>query len=134
MKNILGYRDYTSQSNIRAAITKSVNYENENINSAELLCFFETSKQRTWLVATNKRVYLILDDVRKEYIKVNNSIKISSLYEEDKLIIKIDPKYKPLTGRIYFQEETRGWLYSKKLFPYPNVLLNSIEKILKRIK
>ena len=134
MKNILGYRDYLSQRKVRETIKTSVNYQSENIESAELLCFFETSKQRTWLVATDKRLYIILDDIRKSYIKVNKSYRLNSLKKEGKLNIRVDPDYKVLTGRIYFQDATRGWLYSKKLFPSSEELYNSIEKIINRLK
>ncbi len=134
MKNILGHRDYSSQRKIRETIQNSVNYQNENIESAELLCFFETSKQRTWLVATDKRLYIILDDVRKNYVKVNKSYRISSLEKDKKLNVRIDPDYKTLAGRIYFQNATRGWLYSKKLFPNSNELHNAIERIINRLK
>ena len=64
MKNILGYRNFLTKQEVRKIIRSSVNYENEDTNSAKLLCFFKTSMQRTWLVATQKRVYIILDDIR----------------------------------------------------------------------
>lgn len=133
MKNILGYRDYSAQKKIKETIKTSVNYGGENADLAELFCFFETSKQRTWFVATNKRVYLILDDIRKESIKVNKSYRINSIYSDNQLNIRIDPNYKTLHGRIYFQKATRGWLYSKKLFPTIEDLNNAIESILKRV-
>lgn len=133
MKNILGYRDYSSQRKIRETIKSSVNYRGENIESSELVCLFETSKQRTWFVATEKRVYLILDDIRKDIVKVNKSYRFNTIYSNEKLVIKIDSNYKTLTGRIYFKDSTRGWLYSKSLFPNKIDLHNTINTIMKRL-
>ena len=93
----------------------------------------KTSKQRTWIVATNKRLYLILDDVRKEYVKVNKSYRINSIYNQGKLNVRITPDYKPLTGLIYFLDATRGWLYSKELFPHPNDLSMTIIKVIESL-
>lgn len=133
MKNILGYRDYSTQRKIRETIKTSINYEGENIESAELLCLFDTSKQRTWMIATQKRIYLVLDDVRKEYLKVNKSFRINTLYSNGRIHVRIDPKYRSLAGVIYFQNASRGWLYSKNLFPDTKDLHYAIERIIQRL-
>ena len=133
MKNILGYRDYFAQKKIKDTIKTSVNYAGENPDAAELFYFFETSKQRTWFVATNKRVFLILDDIRTESVKVNKSYKYNLIYSDGKLNIKVDPNFKTLAGRLIFSDETRGWLYSKSLFSTPDELRNTVESIMKRV-
>ena len=133
MKNLLGHRDYYTQRNIRDTIKTSVNYSGEDVDLAELFYFFETSKQKTWLVATEKRVYIILDDIRKENVKVNKSYRIERVFSNSKLNIIIDPNYKTLFGRIFFLKATRGWLYSKKLYPSVEELNTKIESIIKRV-
>lgn len=135
MKNILGYRDYLSHRKIRETIKTSVNYRNEDIESSESICIFETSKQRTWLVLTERRLYLILDDIRKDEVRVNKSFKIDSLLDSNKnLLIKIDSTDKTTTGKLYLRDMDRGWFYSKKLFPNTSDLKESIERIFSRVR
>lgn len=131
MTNLLGYRDFSSQRQIRETIKTSLNYSNEDIDIAELFYFFATKKQRTWFVATNKKGYIILDDVRKEGLKVNRSYNIASLYSSDKLKIRIDSSYKTMFGRLIFPSSTRGWLYSKNLYPSNKDLSNKLKSIIK---
>lgn len=133
MKNILGYRDFSTQSTIRETIEKSVNYDQEDIHTTEIFCFFETSQQKTWCVVSPKRVYVILDDIRKEGIRVNKSYRITSLFSKDEMKIRIDPDYKNTYGRIFFAEATRGWLYSKGLFPVANKLRSKFDSAIRRV-
>ena len=132
LKNILGNRDFSSQRKIRDTVKTSVNYDDENIDIAELFYFFSTQRQRTWFVATDKKAYIILDDVRKESVKVNRSYNIKNLYSGTKLNIKIDTSYKNKYGRIFFQSSTRGWLYSKNLYPSHQELHNKFLSIIKQ--
>lgn len=132
MKNILGHRDFASHSLLRRCITKSVNYQDENVSNSELLCFFGTSKQRTWLVITEKRLYIILDDIRKQTIRVNKSYRISDIKNGNKFKIKVTGDYKTLYGKIYFKDISKGWLYSKKMFPNPRDLFLKIARLINR--
>lgn len=134
MRNILGYRDFSTQKQIRETIKSSVNYRGEDVDLAELFFFFETRKQRVWFVATDRRIYLIIDDVRKDFLKVNMSYKLGLIYSDGKLNINIDPHLKTLLyGKIYFKDSKRGWLYSKKLYLTTDELREKIKSIIIRV-
>jgi len=122
MDSILGYRDFLSSYDIRSKIKGSENYRGESIDMAEMLCFFQTRTQRTWMIITNERVYLVLDDIRKEVVKVNRSFRIKVVEE----FLKVDPDYRTSYGRIFFKPNTRGWLYSKSIFSSPEELYKRI--------
>ena len=51
---LLGWRDFTSREEIAQHIVHSVNFDPqmETPSDADTFFFFQTSKQRTWLVAT----------------------------------------------------------------------------------
>lgn len=132
MKNILGNRDFSTPNDIREAVKRSVNYAEENLDVAEMFYFFDTSKQRTWLVVTNRRIYILLDDIRKEDVGVNLSFSIERVYQDGKLLIDFNPGYKPNYGLIYFLKGKRGWIYSKSLFPNPEILKTKITNTVRR--
>ncbi len=83
----------------------------EDIMNAKLLKIFQTSRQKTWLVATTNRLYCILDDVRHEKPNLKWSILKSELDENaiinrregQQTLVDIGPKHK-------------NWLYSADLF------------------
>lgn len=132
LKNILGYRDFLLQKDINSKIKDSPRYTNNEIESAISFYFFSTSIQRTWFVATKIRAYIILDDARKEtiYTKVNKSYDLKDLITHNKLNIKFDSSYKDQIGKIFFPRSSRGWLYSKKLFPSEKSLSDKFHIIL----
>ena len=133
MKNILGYRDFSTQNTIRKAIKTSINYSGEDIYATEIFNFFETSQQKTWCVVSPKRLYVILDDIRKEGLRVNKSYRIRSLLDENELNIRVDPDYRRTYGRIFFADTKRGWLYSKSLFPVANELKSKFASTIRKV-
>ncbi len=52
----------------------------EQLEGAATLLFFQTRKQRTWLVATDQRVYCVLDDRRKPKPHINWAISRSKTF------------------------------------------------------
>ena len=54
MKNILGNRDFSTQSMIRETIKDSVNYDQEDIHATELFCFFETVNKKPGVLFLQK--------------------------------------------------------------------------------
>ena len=91
------------------AITTSKNYKNEPISEARALNFFKTSKQRSYLVATDEMVYCIVDDTRKDQPKVNwSESKDQFVHNAIKVKSKTDK-----TGFVDFGENHKNWLYSK---------------------
>ncbi len=132
IKDLLGRRDYYSENKIIGFVIKSKNYDSglEKLDQAAALLIFQTSKQQTWLVSTNKRLYCILDDTRKDEPQINWSIPKEDLdgkkisdeiyirdYSEDIGLVDIGPK--------------KNWLYSKKLFKKPDIK-TSINQLLSK--
>lgn len=121
VESLLGYRNLSSEPEIRQRIRKSRNYDSskESPDHAKSLLIFETSKQRTWLIATGERLYFILDDVRKPGPRVSRSVCREDLkaLPDGKISITVQPK-SAHTGLIDLGLEQRGWLYSKDLFSH----------------
>ena len=97
---------------VKGAVKTSKNYQNEPINNAKVLNFFTTSKQRSYLVATDEMVYCIVDDVRKDMPKVNWSERRESFKP---LTILTHPKTDK-TGLVDFGPKHKNWLYTKANF------------------
>ena len=120
MINILGHRVFLKKEKIKEGITNSISYSlSENIQDAKTLLLLETSKQKTWLVSTNKRLYCILDDIRKDKLNINWSMDKSKIISNGGQIIlnlKIDENYSNEYGNVWFNDSKKGWFYSKKFF------------------
>ena len=107
---LTGRRRFLPEPEIIALIKTSRRYDNDlQLGKPGALLIFETSKQHTWLVMTAKRLYVILDDVRRPQAKVQWSTS------------RIPPKVRTskrsdLTGIVHFNERERGWLFTKRLF------------------
>lgn len=86
---------------------------------------FNTRRQRTWLVTTNRRLFCLLDD--------------ATTRDNDRLIQWREPldKVRPVTavvvgrsGQISFGTRRGGWLYSKALHPDPAKLKREVDALL----
>lgn len=116
---LFGTRDLLGEADIVRSIVSSKNYQGELGESYKplALLLFETSKQRTWLVATRKRLYCILDDIRNSDPKVNWSMRQSALIKNGTLKIDLNTRDKsPTVGFVDIGTKHKNWLYSKKLF------------------
>ena len=115
---LLGRRDFYKQQEIIDIVRNSKHYNSqvENLSQAEALKIFQSSKQRTWLVSTNERMYCILEDNRKEIPCVRWSIPKNNLIYGNKVSIEIKTQnYSEKSGFIDIGQR-HDWLYSKKLF------------------
>jgi hypothetical protein len=76
IKTLLGQLDFSLSQEIAQYIvnSKHFNATKEKPEQAKTLLFFDTQRQRTWLVATPFRLYCILDDVRKPEPHINWSM------------------------------------------------------------
>ena len=107
---LTGRRRFLSEPEITALIKTSTRYDNDlQLGKPGALLIFETSSQHTWLVMTAKRLYVILDDVRRPQAKVQWSTS------------RIPPKVRTSersdwTGIVRFNERERGWLFTKRIF------------------
>ena len=116
---LMGWRNFSSKEEIKQLITKSVNFDPqiENPVTAKTLLFFQSPKQKTWLVATPHRLYCILDDIRKDEPHINWSLSKSKIISHNTLTLEIR-SHSPstATGRIDFGNSHKFWLYSKHIF------------------
>lgn len=124
---LLGRGEFKSVEEIKETIRNSKNFDNteESYDSAEALMIFQTSKQQTWLLASSKRLYCVLDDINKSFTKVQWSLRKDKIIKNNQIKIKITTReYKENTAFLDIGEHT-DWLLSKKLF----VTENAIDKI-----
>lgn len=121
---------FRNTNDIKSAIKMSKNYEGEDPDSAKLLKIFSTSKQRTYLVATNLRLYCILDDVRKNSPHINWSMGRGDIKDDNRIKLNITSRDKTdKTGLVDIGEKHKRWLYTKELFLSKNIEA-SIEEFL----
>ena len=128
LREIFLPRDFQTAGEIADYITRSINYDakTESPNQAKLLLLFQTSEQRTWLVATPQRLYCILDDNRKPAPHINWSISRSKIYQDGNFVLNLDAgeDRDERTGCLNFgvyNDTDRaitytGWFYSKDFF------------------
>ena len=107
--------------------TFTQNYRNEPLETAKYLVFFETSKQRTYLVATETMVYIILDDTRLKDPKVNWSAKKADFV---KMPINIKQKDEKI-GHFDFGNKRKEWLFNKAFFEDNDLKNKIVELIMK---
>ena|SRR6266568_4970899 len=117
---LAGRSDFASRAFIVEFIRNSKNFrpdDAEDLSRADALLIFSTSKQHTWLVSTNKRLYCILDDIRKDEPHINWSLPKRKLVEGRRFVAPIEVREKsPLSGTVAIGDAGRPWLYTKRLF------------------
>ncbi len=122
---------FRSEQEIQSWIKSSKNYKGENPEHTQLLIFFSTSKQRTYLVASQERLYCILDDARKDNPHVNWSMNKEEVMGDDQITLEISTRDKTeKTGLVNFGPKHKNWLYTKSLFVNQD-LKASIEHLIK---
>ena len=102
---ILGLRDFANEQEIKQWIRHSKNWNkpskfvsSEEISSGKKsLLLFDSEKRHSWLVATNKRLYKILDDRREKSPKIYWSVELEQLRKRKD---KIKIKFRIITARI----------------------------------
>lgn len=121
----LGYRDFLSKSEIINNIEKSKNYkpDQESPDSSEALLIFKTSKQQTWIVCSTQRLYIMLDDVRKDRPSINKSISKNRLVANSQLSADIVEKDKSeKSGRLLIGDMPKGYLFTKSIFANDSIV------------
>ena len=116
---MLGRRDLWADSEIKAYIANSRSYNDatENPDTAAALPFFRTSRQQTWLVATERNLYCILDDVRKLEPHINWSMPREEVMSKDEVTLDIKASVSAKGSNVMaFGPRHERWLYSKNLF------------------
>ena len=60
INKILGYRDFSKLEDIKNYIASNYSLEpGENILTAEGIIIFQTSRQKTWLIASEKKLFCV---------------------------------------------------------------------------
>ncbi len=95
----------------------------EIVNGALLI--FQTKKQQTWLISTNRQLFCILDDEDTRRSRKLIQWRIS-LDEAEPIIVRF---YKPDVGLINIGKH-ENWLYSVRLHPIPNQLETEIHSLI----
>ncbi|MDA1370794.1 MAG: hypothetical protein O2971_08555 [Proteobacteria bacterium] len=107
------YDKFRSEADIRSAIATSKNYGGEDVSKARLFKFFDTSKQRSYLIATVQKVYCLVDDIRENEPRVIWSEDIAKLTG---IALEIYDKT-DRTGLVDFGSKHKNWLFTKAMFP-----------------
>lgn len=131
---LAGRPDFASQAEVIAFARKSKNFDpaDEDLTHADALLIFSTSKQHTWLVATDKRLYCILDDIRKDQPHINWSMPKRDLVSGNDVVVPVNSRGKSeFSGLVDIGASHPGWLFTKRLFSTKSVK-ESIRSLLSR--
>ena len=121
----IGPDGFYSSEGIRKIVIASNLLENDDTVKQELL-IFQTPKQRTWLVATKKYLFVLLDDESTQKI---NAL-IQTFFEKSKTL-PVQFSIHDKAGTVKFDAEDIWWYYSFNLFPTTNSLKNAIKNLIK---
>jgi uncharacterized protein YraI len=106
------------------------------IDSAEkfvtgYLLIFQTRKQKTWLVATSKSLFVLLDD--EETRKDNKPIKTSFQKKNALPLNFTNSQNLESSFLVKFSAEEKWWYCSKDLFSESKMLSESVQKLVKNL-
>ncbi|MFT7680659.1 MAG: hypothetical protein ACI935_000090 [Moritella dasanensis] len=113
-----GLRLFTDEKKISDAIkqSKRFNQNAENASLAKKVQLLETTNQRTYLVATRKNIYKIIDDRRVDAVRIAWSRPKVDLAQNNKLIVHLE-SYKTRTDKLIIDSlPDKINLVTKKLF------------------
>ena len=133
VESLLGYRSFSSESEIRHSIEQSRYYDSskESPDNAGSLLIFETPRRHTWLVATGERLCFILDDMRKPAPRIARSVRRSELKVQSDGSVAVNTRPKSVhTGLVDVGLRRRGWLYSKRLFSSEREIERAVNDLL----
>jgi hypothetical protein len=115
--------NFLSQNEIGKIVTSYVD-TSEAIK--KYLIIYKTQTQQTWLVVTNKQIFCLLDD--EETRNNKQTIMWHMPIKEAKKKISAR-EYKNNSG-LFDIGERKNWLYSRRLFPNPEILEQKIIELL----
>lgn len=121
----VGADGFLNALSIRAAVTESGLLDADELVTDELL-IFHTPNQRTWLVATGRNVFVLLDDqdTRKD------ARLIQTFFDRTKTL-PIQCRRSDGADVVKFAAEDIWWYYSVHLFPTPSALRDAITRLVK---
>lgn len=112
-------KGFLSKEKIQEYISNSANFDAriEDSSTAEAILLFSTSKQKTWLIITNRRMYCILDDIRKNKPLIAWSKPKSDLTKDNKVHLDVIAQDKTDDiGIVNIGPKKKNWYYTKSLF------------------
>lgn len=124
----LGAEGPFTEAGIRDLIAKSDQISSDE-KVVQTLLLFETRTQHTWLIATNKQLFCVLDDEKTRY----NNRMIQWRMPLDHAAPVVAVAHRQRSGKVNIGDK-RNWLYSRKLFPTPGMLEERIAKMVAEAK
>jgi hypothetical protein len=119
----LGPDGFLTTDSLRAIVSSSELLRSGESVTGELL-MFQTPKQRTWLLATQRQVFVLLDDERNRSKK-----RIIQTRFERARTLPLEVAKEDGTGVVKFAAEDTWWYYSAQLFPKPSVLEAGVKQL-----
>jgi hypothetical protein len=108
----------------RTLVLQSTLHEPNERNTGELL-IFQTPKQRTWLVATDRKIFILLDD---EQTRREKRIIQTAFDRAKTLPLEFDTEEN--AESVKFAAEETYWYYSKHLFPTTKSLTAAVKRLI----
>jgi len=136
-KLLFGGRELYDGPGIADSVRQNAIFEQaESLSSNDRLLIFDTRLQRTWLLASNRRLYCVLDDVRKEKPGVQWTMLREELVSENEVSVYLQVREQKKgksekTGVLAIGSRPRSWLYSKWLFQKGS-LEQQVRELIKR--
>jgi len=131
---VFDIRPFATIDEIKLRITKAKQYrlDGTDPSNALTLKLLSTSRQQTWLVATPKRLYCILDDIENASPKVQWAEPLIDFIDKDgNVVAKIEEhENSEKTGLVNIGDDHHDWLFSKGLFFGSGDVVNRIETLL----
>lgn len=113
-----GERPFSSDEKITSTVkwSKYFNANDEDLTKAKKIQLLDTSKQRTYLISTKKRIYKVLDDRRSDRPKIKWSREIGKVFEGKTFKASLEPHSERSFNLVFNVSPERQNLVSKKLF------------------
>jgi len=133
-KFLLGRNDFKSADEIVRLINEKVSHgSSEQIEHAETLLIFQTSREQTWLVGTKQRLYCVLDDLNNGFTRVDWILPKEQLVKNGRIDVKVATRTKTDKTGLLDIGERRGWLFSKRLFAERDLVERVQDMILRKM-
>jgi len=133
-KLLLGRNDFKSADEIVRLINETVSHgSREQIEQAETLLIFQTSRRQSWLVGTNQRLYYVLDDLNNGFTKVQWILPKEQLVKNGRIDVKVATRTKTDETGLLDIGERHGWLFSKRLFAERDLVEKIQDVILRKM-
>lgn len=116
---LLGQREFRSAKQIIEMIEDDVRFghSGESFEERNAVPIFKTSKQQTWLVASNRRLYCVLDDPGKGFTRLQWTKSREELFNgKSSIDVPIITRGHSDAYLLLDIGDRTGWLLSRRLF------------------